>query len=124
MKQKFYLCKHCGNIAAMVRDGGVDLVCCGEKMHELIPSSTDAAQEKHIPVLKQEGNKIFVSVGSVEHPMTAEHYIEWICLQTKLGSQHRHLTPGESPKACFLLPEGDEVEAIYAFCNLHSLWGA
>ena len=124
MQQKFYICSHCGNIIAMIRDRGVPVICCGEKMQEIVPGTTDAAQEKHVPVWKTEGNQVMVTVGAVEHPMTDEHYIEWICLQTKQGSQHRKLSPGDPPKACFALSEGDEAEAAYAFCNLHSLWKA
>ena len=122
MKQKFYLCAHCGNLITMVRDSGVPVHCCGEEMQEIVPGTTDAAQEKHVPVYQIEGNQVTVTVGSVEHPMTPEHYIEWICLQTKYGSQHRKLEPNSPPSACFALCDGDAVEAVYAFCNLHSLW--
>ena len=122
MKQKFLVCRHCGNIAAMIRDKGVPVYCCGEKMQELIPGVTEASGEKHVPVYEVEGNTVHVTVGAVEHPMTPEHYIEWICLQTKYGSQHRKLEPNSSPSACFALCDGDTVEAVYAFCNLHSLW--
>ena len=71
MQQKFYICEHCGNIVAMVRDGGVPVKCCGETMQEIIPGTTEASQEKHIPVWKVEGNQVRVTVGEVEHPMTA-----------------------------------------------------
>lgn len=124
MQQKFYVCKHCGNIVAMIRDCGVPVKCCGENMQEMIPGTADAAQEKHVPVWWEEGNQVQVTVGAVEHPMTPEHYIEWICLQTKQGSQHRKLEPNSKPQASFALSEGDSVEAVYAFCNLHSLWKA
>ncbi len=124
MEQKFYICAHCGNIIAMVKDTGVPVMCCGQKMTEIIPGSTDAAQEKHVPVYKVEGNKVLVTVGEVEHPMQPEHYIEWISLQTKQGNQRKILKPGEAPKVCFSICEGDEVEAVYAYCNLHSLWQA
>jgi len=124
MEQKYFICSHCGNIIAMVKDKGVPVVCCGEKMKALIPGTTEAAVEKHIPVFTVEGNKVQVVVGSVEHPMQPEHYIEWVTLQTKQGSQTKHLQPGEPPKACFSICEGDEVEAVYAYCNLHSLWKA
>ena len=76
MKQKFCLCAHCGNLIAMVRDNGVPVSCCGEKMQEIVPGAADAAQEKHVPVYQVEGNQVTVTVGSVEHPMTPEHYIE------------------------------------------------
>ena len=93
-------------------------------MVELVPGTTDAAVEKHVPVVNVEGNKVTVSVGSVAHPMLPEHYIEWIALKTKFGNQRKVLAPGEEPKACFAICEGDEVEAVYAYCNLHSLWKA
>ena len=124
MTQKFYYCKHCGNILAVVRDQGVPVFCCGENMQEITPNTSDAAQEKHVPVLKKDGSQVTVHIGSVEHPMTPEHYIEWICLQTQQGSQIKKLEPGNPPQACFALCEGDHAEAAYAFCNLHGLWNA
>ncbi|MDO4313200.1 MAG: desulfoferrodoxin family protein [Eubacteriales bacterium] len=124
MEQKFYICGHCGNIVAGVKDAGVPIMCCGEKMKELIPGTTDAATEKHVPVYKVEGNLVKVNVGSVEHPMQPEHYIEWVALQTKQGYQSKRLEPGSAPEVCFALCDGDEVEAVYAYCNLHSLWKA
>ena len=124
MKQVFYRCNHCGNIVAFVKASGVPVVCCGEKMTEIIPGTVDASREKHIPVWSVEGNIVHVSVGSVEHPMLPEHYIEWISLETKQGNQRKELRPGEKPEACFALCVGDEVEAVYAYCNLHGLWKA
>ena len=124
MKQKFFICRHCGNIVAMIRDKGVPIYCCGEKMPELVPDSVEASGEKHIPVYTAEGNTIHVTVGSVAHPMAEEHYIEWISLQTKQGNQRKLLLPGMEPKATFLIETDDEVEAVYAYCNLHSLWKA
>lgn len=124
MKQRFFVCEHCGNMIAMVKDAGVPIMCCGQKMTELIPGTTDAAVEKHVPVYTVEGGKVLVTVGAVEHPMAEEHYIEWISLQTKSGNQRKQLAPGDAPKACFAICEGDEVEAVYAYCNLHGLWKA
>lgn len=124
MEQKFYICKHCGNIVAIVKNVGVPFMCCGQKMEEIVPGTTDAAQEKHVPVYKVEGNKVLVTVGSTDHPMQEDHYIEWISLQTKSGNQRKALKPGDAPKTCFAICEGDEVEAVYAYCNLHSLWKA
>ena len=92
MNQKFYICQHCGNIIAMVKDAGVNVVCCGEKMKELVPGTVEAAHEKHIPVYEVKGGKVYVTVGAVEHPMTEAHYIEWISLQTKKGNQIKMLT--------------------------------
>ena len=122
MEQTFYICKHCGNIMAKVKDSGVPVVCCGENMTEIIPGTTDAAVEKHVPVYEVKGNLVFVTIGSAKHPMLPEHYIEWVSLQTKQGNQRKALSPGDASKVCFALCEGDEVEAVYAYCNLHSLW--
>ena len=124
MDQKFYICKRCGNIIEMVKPSGVPVVCCGEPMTELVPGTEEASVEKHIPVYEVKDGKVSVTVGSVEHPMAPEHYIEWISLQTKQGFQRKALKPGDAPKACFSLCEGDEVVAVYAYCNLHGLWKA
>lgn len=121
---KFYICEHCGNIIAKVVDKGVPVMCCGQKMTEIIPGTTDAAVEKHVPVFEVKDNKLFVTVGSVEHPMLPEHYIEWIAVETNLGNQRKILNPGDAPKAVFALLDGEEVKAVYAYCNLHSLWKA
>ena len=102
-----YRCNHCGNIAAMVEDKGVPIVCCGEKMEKLTANTTDAAQEKHVPVIKTEGNLVTVNVGDVDHPMLPEHYITWIALETNLGRQRKALTPGSAPCAQFALIEGE-----------------
>ena len=124
MEQKFYQCSHCGNIIAKVKDSGVPVVCCGETMTEIVPGTVDASLEKHVPVYTVDGNIVHVTVGAVEHPMQPEHYIEWISLRTKQGSQHKALCPDDKPELCFTLCEGDEVEAVYAYCNLHGLWKA
>ena len=124
MEMKFYRCEHCGNIIAMVKNKGVPVMCCGQKMTEIVPGTTYAAVEKHVPVYEVKDSKVFVTVGSVEHPMLDEHYIEWIAVQTTSGNQRKALKPGDKPAACFALCEGEEVEAVYAYCNLHSLWKA
>ena len=124
MKQRFYKCNHCGNIIEKIEDKGVPVVCCGEKMEELIPGTVDAAVEKHVPQYSVEGNLVRVAVGSVEHPMIPEHFIQWVSLQTKQGTQLKKLSPGEKPEVVFALAEGDSVEAVYAYCNLHGLWEA
>lgn len=124
MEMKFYICEICGNIIAMVKKSGAPVSCCGQKMKELEPGTTDAAVEKHVPVFEVKDNKVLVTVGSVEHPMLAEHYIEWIAVQTTAGNQRKALKPGDKPQACFALCDGEEVEAVYAYCNLHSLWKA
>ena len=108
----------------MVKDVGVPVICCGQKMTELVPNTEDAAQEKHVPVYEKKSNILEVAVGSVEHPMAEEHHIEWIALQTDKGNQRKVLKPGDAPKADFALLDGEEVQAIYAYCNLHGLWMA
>ncbi len=119
---KFVKCNHCKNILLYVEDKGVAAVCCGEKMQELVPGTTDGAQEKHVPVISQEGNLVKVSVGSVAHPMLEEHYIGFVALKTKKGFQLANLNPGEVPEAVFALAEGDAPVAAYEYCNLHGLW--
>ena len=121
-KVRFFICKHCGNIITMVHDAGVPVVCCGEKMTELVPGSTDAATEKHVPVVEVNGNKVKVTVGSVVHPMEEKHFIQWIYVQTKEGVQSKHLKPHENPEAVFVLADGDKAVAAYEYCNLHGLW--
>ena len=122
MEVKFYRCKVCGKIIAIVQDTGVPTICCGERMEQIIPGTTDAAVEKHVPVITVNGNIVEVKVGSVEHPMQPEHFIEWIALSTKQGNQRKELKPGDAPVAKFAIVDGDEVVAAYAYCNLHSLW--
>lgn len=124
MEQKFYICEHCGNIIAMVKPSGVPIVCCGKIMKELIPGTTDASVEKHVPVYTVEGSRVAVVVGDVLHPMADEHFIEWVSLQTKQGNQRKQLLPGDAPQVTFLIESEDEVEAVYAYCNLHGLWKA
>lgn len=122
MELKFYRCKHCGKIIAIVNETKVPTICCGEAMEQIIPGTTDAAVEKHVPVITKNGNLVEVKVGSVEHPMAPEHYIEWIALRTKQGNQRKILKPGDAPAATFALVDGDEVLEAFAYCNLHSLW--
>lgn len=101
MNQKFLKCEYCGNIVAVVKDTGVPVMCCGEKMKEIIPGTVDASKEKHIPVYTVEGNAVVVKIGEVEHPMQEEHYIEWISIQTKFGNQRKCLNPNDKPEVCF-----------------------
>lgn len=122
MTVKFYRCAICGKIVAMVKETAVPTICCGQEMAQLIPGTTDGAAEKHVPVVTRKGNIVEVKVGSVEHPMTNEHYIQWICLQTKQGNQRKMLNPTDKPEAKFMIFEDDEIEAVYEYCNLHNLW--
>lgn len=124
MKQKFLKCEHCGNIVAVVKEKAAPVMCCGEKMKEIIPGTVEASKEKHIPVYKIEGNKVSVTIGEIEHPMQEEHYIEWVSIQTKFGNQRKALKPNDKPEVCFSICDGDEIEVVYAYCNLHGLWKA
>lgn len=121
---KFYICEHCGNIVEMVKDAGVPVMCCGQKMTELIPGTSDGALEKHVPAVTVDGNTVHVTVGETEHPMLDAHYIEWIALETSNGVQRKALKPQQAPKADFTLTADESVTAIYAYCNLHGLWKA
>ena len=121
---KFYQCSHCKNIITYVENKGVPVMCCGEKMQELVPGTVDAALEKHVPVVEKDGNKVTVKVGSVTHPMLEEHHIAFISIETKQGSQIKYLKAGEAPEAVFAIADGDEFVAAYEYCNLHGLWKA
>ncbi len=124
MEQKFFSCERCDTIITMIKDTGVPVTCCGQVMKEMIPGTADASAEKHVPVYTTEENHVTVCVGTLEHPMLPEHYIEWIFLQTKQGNQWKALQPGDQPRARFAICEGDEPVAVYAYCNLHGLWKA
>ena len=120
---RFYICQHCGNIVGMIHSSGVPVVCCGQKMTLIEAGTVEASREKHIPVVNVEGNTVKVSVGSVEHPMSEEHSITWIYLQTDKGGQRKCLNPGEKPEVTFAVADEKPV-AVYAYCNLHGLWKA
>lgn len=118
---KFYICEHCGNIVEMVHDAGVKPICCGQKMNELVPNTVEASGEKHIPAVSVREGIVEVNVGSVDHPMVEEHFIEWVELITDKGIQRKYLNAGEAPNAVFPLGD-DKAVAVYAYCNLHGLW--
>lgn len=124
LKVQFFICNHCGNIIAMIKDQGVPIKCCGENMQEITAGISEGAQEKHVPIYYIDGETVTVSVGEISHPMTPEHYIEWVCIETDDGFQLKKLTPDMSPRVSFSLTKCDKVKSVYAFCNLHSLWKA
>ena len=119
---KFYKCEICGKIVAMVKETPVDTMCCGQPMRELVPGTTDGTTEKHVPVYTLEGNTVKVRVGSVEHPMTDAHHIEWIAIETENGNQRKELKSGDKPEATFALVPRDKVKSVYEYCNIHGLW--
>ncbi len=121
MKEKFYICRHCGNLIGMLHNAGVPMICCGQKMEAIVPNTTEAATEKHLPVVHIEDGAIHVNIGEVNHPMTKEHFIEWLYVETENGGQRRILHPGDAPEATFCIGE-DKPIAVYAYCNLHGLW--
>lgn len=118
---KFYICKHCGNIITKIEDSTVPVVCCGEKMSEIVANTVEASVEKHLPVASVEGNVVNVSVGSVAHPMAEEHHIGWVYLETCCGGQLKYLPVGGEPTVSFAV-NGEKPLAVYAYCNLHGLW--
>ena len=124
MEMKFYRCKRCGQMVAIVNKTSCPVVCCGEPMEEIVPGTSDGAVEKHVPVYEIKDNKVYVRVGEVDHPMIEQHYIEWVAVQTTTGNQRKALKPEEKPEAVFAILEGEEVLAVYAYCNLHGLWKA
>ena len=119
---KFFKCKHCGKIIAVVEERRVPTICCGEAMEELVTNTQDGAHEKHIPVVEIEGNIVTVKVGEVEHPMLDAHFIQWIAIETDLGNQRKVLKPGEKPVAQFALLPGEKLLKAVEYCNLHGLY--
>lgn len=122
MQLKFFYCPHCGKIISIVKDSGVETICCGQPMKPLIPGTTDGAKEKHLPVITADKQKITVTVGETLHPSLPEHYIEWILLQTDKGIQQKMLNPGDKPEAEFVTLPDEKIIAAYEYCNLHKLW--
>ncbi|MDR0853471.1 MAG: desulfoferrodoxin [Clostridiales Family XIII bacterium] len=124
MAKKFYRCNHCGNLFEAVNDANVKPLCCGEPMQILEANTTDAAQEKHVPVIEKDGSKVTVKVGSVPHPMTEEHYIQHIYLVQGAKTQHVANTPADAPEATFVVDDAAAPVTAYEYCNLHGLWTA
>ncbi len=121
MQKKFYICRHCGNLVEVINNAGVPMMCCGQKMEELVPNTSDGAGEKHVPFVTAEDGAIHVQIGEVVHPMLDEHYIQWIYVETENGCQRVTLKPGDAPEATFCV--GDEKPvAVYEYCNIHGLW--
>ena len=120
-KQKFFICKHCGNLVGLIEDRGVPLVCCGEAMSELVANTVEASTEKHLPDVTVSGDSMTVKIGSVPHPMEEEHYISFVFVETEQGGQRKLFKSGAAPqlKFCFV---DDKPIAVYAYCNLHGMW--
>ncbi len=121
---KFFKCSKCPSFVVKLNEGGCNPSCCGEPMVELNANTVDAAKEKHVPVVKIEGNCVEVRVGDVPHPMLEAHWIGYIALETSRGLLIHELHPGEEPVTKFALAEGEKAIAAYEYCNLHGLWKA
>jgi len=119
-KKQIYKCQVCGNIVEVLIAGGGTLVCCGKPMTYLPGNTTDAAVEKHVPVVTKIDGGVKVAVGSVEHPMTDAHYIQFIEVITATKVLRKELTPSDKPEAVFQTDE--EVVEAREYCNLHGLW--
>ena len=120
-KNRFYICKHCGNIIGLINNVGVPVVCCGEKMQNIEAGVVEASLEKHVPVASVENNIVTVNIGSILHPMSEEHHIAWVYLQTDKGGMRKVPEIGCDPVVKFALIDEKPV-AVYAYCNLHGLW--
>lgn len=119
----FLTCKKCNMVLELICNERTEKYeCCNEELKELVPNTSEGAAEKHLPVVEVNGNKITVKVGSVLHPMSEEHSIDWVYLQTKKGGQRVHLNAAGEPAAEFIVTEDDQPIAAYAFCNLHGFW--
>ena len=119
---KFLYCRHCKNIVTFLNSSGVTPFCCGEKMSLIEPNKVDASVEKHTPVVSVCKKVVTVVVGSILHPATSEHRIDWIMIETNLGRQRKLIPVGDAPKVKFALLEDEKVIAAYEYCNLHGLW--
>ncbi len=119
---KLYQCEGCKKIVGMIQPSKCPTKCCGEPMQEMVPNTTDAAVEKHVPVVKVEGSLVTVTVGETIHPMTEAHQIMWILLETNQGRCRKNLPVSGEPKAVFALAPGEKPVAAYEYCNLHGLW--
>jgi superoxide reductase len=121
---KFFVCEHCGNFVGMINASGVNMVCCGDDMKEVEAKTADASTEKHVPVITVEDSLVKVDIGSVPHPMTPEHSIQWVYLETEQGGQRKCLSVDGEPHVEFSLTADDKVLAAYEYCNIHGLWKA
>ena len=119
---KIFKCKKCGKLIIVAKDTTSNTTCCGEEMVELIANTVDAAVEKHVPVVDIEESSIVVTCGEVIHPMTEDHYIEFMIIETNKGYDIKYLNPGEEPKCIFNLVDDEELISAFAYCNLHGLW--
>ncbi|MFO7831477.1 MAG: desulfoferrodoxin [Desulfuromonadaceae bacterium] len=119
-RNSVYKCGMCGNVVTVLTGGQGDLICCDAPMDLMVENSTDAAHEKHVPMVIGIRDDIEVSVGSVPHPMQDEHYIEWIELLADGISYRNFLKPGDTPDVNFAVDAKEVTARVY--CNIHGLW--
>ena len=119
---KFFECNGCWNLATLLVDQGVNMVCCGAPMQLLTPNTEDASVEKHVPVASRCKNKITVKVGEPIHPNDEKHHIDFIALHTNQGVQYKTPQIGTQPVAVFNVQGDEKIIAVYEHCNLHGLW--
>jgi len=119
-KNEVYKCEVCGNVVEALCETMGEMSCCGKVMILKQENIIDGAVEKHVPIVMVQNDKIIVKVGEIDHPMTSDHYIEWIELITKDKVYRQFLKPGDRPEAVFDLV--DKVYTVRAYCNLHGLW--
>ncbi|MHC1636337.1 MAG: desulfoferrodoxin [Candidatus Methanospirareceae archaeon] len=119
-KMQAYKCYTCGNIIELLHAGGGEITCCGVPMKLLEENVTDAAREKHVPVVEKSEEGIKVKVGSVAHPMEEKHYIEWIEVIVDDKIYRQFLKPGDAPEAVFDIKA--EKFVARAYCNIHGFW--
>lgn len=124
VKDGIYVCEICGNVVQMLRASNGELVCCGEPMTLLEEKTADKSTEKHVPVIEKTDKGYTVTVGTTLHPMTEEHYIEWIELIADGVSYRQYLKPGDKPAAEFCLANDAENVSAREHCNVHGLWRA
>ena len=120
LERKFFQCRHCGNLVGMIKDAGVQIICCGEPMARLIPNTVEASKEKHLPVVTVSGDSVNIKIGSEPHPMVNEHYIVWVYLLTENGGERYGFKPGDTPE--ITLKTSSKPISVYAYCNIHGLW--
>lgn len=124
-KKSVYKCDVCGNVVEGLWDGKASIMsCCNQPMRELVPNTTDAAKEKHVPVLVRDGNRVTVKVGEVPHPMTPEHYILFVELVVGDKVLRHDFKPGDTvAEAVFMVEDSSAKLQAREYCNLHSFWG-
>lgn len=121
MNPRFFKCSHCGNLVGVINDSKVPMWCCREKMQELIAQNEDLKNEKHTPVVAIKDNVLDINVGSINHPMEENHFIEWVYVHTTRGGKRFALKPNDAPYVRVVL-DNEEAIAVYAYCNIHGLW--